>query len=117
MRIALLLIAMALSGQAMAEACIIRSQAERLDVKLCQQNRTIPPNLFRNGFCQPQLRGQKVSVEYVEMCPQGAFGVCRDAKIAGADYRQDIHYYGVATDATYLKPACERQSQGNWMGQ
>jgi hypothetical protein len=30
-------------------------------------------------------------------------------------YRQDIHYYGVATDAAYLKPFCEGQNQGNWL--
>ena len=30
-------------------------------------------------------------------------------------YKQDIHYYGVDSDARYLKPACERQSKGVWM--
>jgi hypothetical protein len=117
MRIVPILLLLALSGQALAEACVIHSQAERLDVKLCQQNRNIPQNLFRSGFCQPQLRGQKVTVEYAEICPQGAFGVCRDAKIAGTLYKQDIHYYGVASDSAYLKPACEKQSKGVWMGQ
>lgn len=117
MRLVPMFLLLVASGQAFAEACVIHSQAERLDVKLCQQNRSIPANLFRTGFCQPQLKGQKVTVEYAEICPQGAFGVCRDAKVAGTPYRQDIHYYGVASDGAYLKPACERQSHGTWMGE
>jgi hypothetical protein len=105
----------ALSGLAWGEACVIHSQAERLDVKVCQQNRSIPPNLFRSGFCQPQLKGQKVEVAFVEQCPIGAYGVCRNAQVGGMPYQQDIHYYGVTSDATYLKPFCERQSRGVWM--
>lgn len=104
-----------LSGLAWGEACVVHSQAERLDVKVCQQNRSIPPNLFRTGFCQPQLKGQKVDVSFVEQCPTGAFGVCRNARVGGTPYQQDVHYYGVANDAAYLKPFCERQSKGVWM--
>ena len=90
-----------LPGLALAEACIVRSQAERLDVKVCQENRNIPSSLFHEGFCQPQLKGQKVEVEFVEQCPQGAYGVCQNA-LAGNDlYQQDIHYYGVASDALF----------------
>ena len=33
----------------------------------------------------------------------------------GHAYQQDIHYYGIATDARYLKPACEQQYKGVWM--
>jgi len=104
-----------LTGLAWGEACVVHSQAERLDVKVCQQNRSIPPNLFRSGFCQPQLKGQKVEVAFVEQCPIGAFGVCRNARVGGTPYQQDIHYYGVASDTAYLKPFCERQNKGVWM--
>ena len=101
-------------SQAWAEACVVHSQGERLAVQVCQENRTIPSQLFRDGFCKPQLKEQKVAVEFVEQCPSGAFGVCRNAKSEGAPYRQDVHYYGVASDALYLKPYCEQLSQGQW---
>lgn len=104
------------SSLAFGEACVVHSQGNRVDVKVCQQNRSIPPQLFRSGFCQPQLQGQQVEVEYVEQCPGGAFGVCRNAQVGGMPYRQDIHYYGVESDARLLKPYCERQSRGVWMG-
>ncbi len=58
-----------LPGLALAEACIVHSQAKNLDVKVCQQNRSIPAKLFREGFCQPQLQGQKVEVTFAEECP------------------------------------------------
>ncbi|RJG12774.1 NADH:ubiquinone oxidoreductase [Pseudomonas cavernicola] len=115
MRLWLLALLSALPLFAQAEACVVHSQAARLDIKVCQQNRSIPPQLFREGFCQPQLQGQKVAVEFVEQCPIGSFGVCRSARVTGTPYQQDIHYYGVASDAAYLKPACEKQSQGVWM--
>ncbi|TWC26128.1 MULTISPECIES: NADH:ubiquinone oxidoreductase [unclassified Pseudomonas] len=103
------------SGEALAQACVVHSTAERLDVKVCQQNRNIPQKLFADGFCQPNLPGQNVDVQYVDQCPTGAFGVCSNAQVANMPYRQDIHYYGVAADAAYLKPFCEGQSQGNWL--
>jgi hypothetical protein len=103
------------SNEAFAQACVVHSTAERLDVKVCQQNRTIPKKLFAGGFCQPKLAGQKVEVQYVDQCPKGAFGVCSNAQVANMPYRQDIHYYGIATDAAYLKPFCESQSQGSWL--
>ena len=115
MRRLLPLLLCGLSGLPWGEACVVHSQAERLDVKVCQQNRSIPPNLFRSGFCQPELKGQKVDVSFVEQCPVGAFGVCRNARVGGTPYQQDIHYYGVAEDAAYLKPFCESQSKGVWM--
>ncbi|MBK3870339.1 NADH:ubiquinone oxidoreductase [Pseudomonas stutzeri] len=108
------LVSMSVAGQAMAEACVIHSHADRVRVKLCQENRSIPAELFRKGFCQPQLRDQQVEVEFVEHCPDGAFGVCRDAQVSNMPYRQDIHYYGVASDARFLRPACEQNSQGTW---
>lgn len=103
-----------LPGLALAEACVVRSQTERLDVQVCQQNLSIPASLFRGGFCQPQLQGQTVEVEFVEHCPQGAYGVCTGARVGGTPYQQDIHYYGVASDALYLQPACTSQYQGKW---
>ena len=99
------------------EACVIHAQGDRSDVKVCQQNRSIPKNLFRSGFCQPRLKGQKVAVAYSDKCPTGAFGVCRNVQVSSLSYRQDIHYYGVASDANYLKLYCERQNRGTWFGQ
>jgi hypothetical protein len=102
------------ASQAWAEACVVHSQGERVDVKVCQNNRSIPPQLFHDGFCKPQLAGQNVEVTFVDQCPTGAFGVCSNALVANMPYRQDIHYYGVATDTRFLKPFCEQQSQGKW---
>lgn len=115
MRACYALLLLLLSQQIFAQACVIESADEKVQIKICQQNRTIPEQLFKTGFCQPQLKGQKTTVTFVEQCPIGAFGVCRNAQAAGVPYQQDIHYYGVATDAKYLKPACERQSKGVWM--
>ena len=98
-----------------AEACVVHTHAERLDVQVCQENRNIPATLFHDGFCQPQLPGQKTEVEFVDQCPAGAFGVCSNAQVANMPYHQNIHYYGVASDAHYLKPFCEGQSQGQWL--
>jgi hypothetical protein len=105
----------AIPATSWADACLVHSQAERLDVKVCQQNRTIPAKLFRDGFCQPQLAGQKTEVTFVEQCPGGAFGICRDAQVANMPYREDILYYGIASDARFLKPFCEGQSRGKWL--
>ena len=105
------------SSQAWAESCVVHSQAERLDVKVCQENLTIPPDLFHDGFCKPQLKGQKTEVTYAEQCPTGSFGQCSNAQVANMPYRQNIHYYGVASDAAFLKPFCEQQSKGVWKAQ
>lgn len=110
-----LLLSLGIAGQAWAEGCVVHSQDERIEVKLCQQNRTIPTELFRSGFCQPQLKDQQVEVTFVEQCPTGAFGVCRNAQVSNMPYRQDIHYYGVASDARFLQPACEQASGGEWV--
>ena len=106
---------MAVPSLGWAEACIIHSQGSQLDIKQCLENRSIPQQIFREGFCAPQLKGQKVEVTFAPQCPVGSFGVCRDAKVSGSPYQQDIHYYGIASDARYLKPACEGQSRGVWM--
>ena len=120
MRLPILLTLLCSAGvahQAMAEACVIRSHDDRVAVMLCQANGNIPTELFRSGFCQPELKGQQVEVEFVEQCPDGAFGICRDAQVSNMPYRQDIHYYGVASDARFLQPACEQNSQGRWQAQ
>ena len=115
MRICSALLLLLLSPLIFAQACVIESVDQRVKVKICQQNRSIPDHLFKSGFCQPQLKGQKTTITFVEQCPIGAFGICRNAQAGGIGYLQDIHYYGVDTDAHYLKPACERQSKGVWM--
>lgn len=102
------------TGQALAEACIVTSRGAGVEVKVCQENRSIPTELFRSGYCQPQLAGQQVEVEFVEQCPTGAFGICRNTQASNLSYRQDIHYYGVASDARFLQPACEQNSDGHW---
>lgn len=99
---------------ALAEACVVHSQGQGVAVQLCQQNVSIPKGLFRDGFCQPKLKDQEIKVEFVEQCPEGAYGVCSGAQAGNAAYRQDIHYYGVASDARFLKPFCEGQSAGTW---
>ncbi|HYQ38555.1 MAG TPA: NADH:ubiquinone oxidoreductase [Pseudomonas sp.] len=98
----------------LAEACVVHSQGQGVAVQVCQQNVSIPKSLFHDGFCQPQLKGQEVKVDYLEQCPGGAFGVCAGARAGNAAYRQDIHYYGVASDARFLQPFCEGQSGGQW---
>ncbi|RMV83369.1 putative proteinH:ubiquinone oxidoreductase 49 kD subunit 7 [Pseudomonas coronafaciens pv. garcae] len=113
-RLAVMLLAMS-SGQAWAQACLVHSQAERLDIKVCQENINIPANLFKDSFCQPQLAGQKTETTYSAQCPSGAFGICRNAQVANMPYRENIHYYGVASDSLYLKPFCEGQSKGQWV--
>ncbi|MCQ4297943.1 NADH:ubiquinone oxidoreductase [Pseudomonas stutzeri] len=105
------------TGDVMAEACVIHSHDDRVEVTLCQANINIPAELFRSGFCQPQLKDHEVKVEFVEQCPDGAFGICRNAQVSNMPYRQDIHYYGVASDARFLQPACEQNSQGAWADQ
>jgi hypothetical protein len=109
-----MLLVLAHVGSVSAEGCLIHSQDDRIEVKVCQQNHTIPDELFRTGFCQPQLQGQEVEVTFVEQCPTGAFGICRNAQVSNMPYRQDIHYYGVASDARFLQPACEQNSAGEW---
>lgn len=99
---------------ALAEACVVHSQGQGVAVQLCQQNVSIPKLLFETGFCQPKLKDQEIEVEFVEQCPEGAYGICTGAQAGGPAYRQDIHYYGVATDARFLKPFCEGQSAGTW---
>ena len=110
-----LLVILGLCGEAFAGGCIVRTQDDRVKVKVCQQNRSIPEELFRTGFCQPDLKDQQVEVTFVEQCPTGAFGICRNAQVSNMPYRQDIYYYGIASDARFLQPACEQNSTGEWV--
>lgn len=112
---ALPLLLWVLSSPVWAEACVVQGEGEGVQVQLCQANRSIPARLFREGFCAPRLKGQQVQVRFVEQCPEGAIGICQGARVQGAPYRQDIHYYGVAGDSRYLQPACERLSDGRWL--
>ena len=106
-----------MSSQALAESCVVHSQSDKVDVKVCQENLNIPPDLFHDGFCKPLLKDQKVEVTYSQACPAGSFGQCSNAQVANMPYRQNIHYYGVASDAAFLKPFCEQQSKGVWKAQ
>lgn len=115
MRAFILLILFTLPSLTWAKACVITSKSENLSVTLCQQNRNIPEQMFKDGFCQPQLKGQEVSVKHMDLCPKESYGVCRNAKVGGVAYTYDIHYYGVASDAVFLKAACETQHQGTWV--
>lgn len=115
MRACYVVLLLLISPHVFAQACIIESVNQQVAVKICQQNKNIPEQLFKTGFCQPQLQGQKTTITFVDDCPSGAFGICRSAQAIGVPYQQDIHYYGVATDALYLKPACEQQSKGSWV--
>ncbi|WP_278413895.1 NADH:ubiquinone oxidoreductase [Stutzerimonas kunmingensis] len=105
------------ANDALAEACVIHSHDDRVEVTLCQANINIPAELFRSGFCKPQLKDHEVEVKFVEQCPDGAFGICRNAHVSNMPYRQDIHYYGIASDARFLQPACEQNSRGVWEGE
>lgn len=110
----LLPLLLGMASQVLAEACIVHSHDARIEVRLCQQNGNIPSELFRSGYCQPQLKDQQVEVQFVDNCPDGAFGICRNAQVSNLPYRQDIHYYGVASDGRFLQPACEQNSGGRW---
>ena len=110
----LLISLLLLPSLALAEACVIRSRQGSVDVQICQSNIDIPAKLFREGFCQPQLKDQQTEVRFVERCPVGEIGICQGARSPGVPYRQDIHYYGVPGDGRFLAVACAQQNQGNW---
>lgn len=113
-RVLPLLLFVVLPLQAFAEACVVHSHSDKVDVKVCEQNVNIPSKMFHDGFCRPKLKDQDVEVQYGEQCPSGAFGVCRGAKSPGTPFSQDTFYYGVASDAPFLKLNCEQRSQGKW---
>lgn len=102
------------SSQALASACVISSSDDQLPIRLCQQNISIPPSLFNDSFCQPNIPDRSFDIAFTETCPSGAYGVCSGAKSPGVAYEQAIHYYSDADDAPVLKAYCEQISGGQW---
>lgn len=102
------------SSQAMASACVITSNDEQLPIRMCQHNINIPPSLFTDSFCQPQIPDRSFDVAFTDECPEGAYGVCKGAKTPGVAYEQAIYYYSDADDAPILKAYCEDISEGRW---
>lgn len=103
-----------LATQALAEACLIESSDDQVAIRMCQQNINIPPPLFRDSFCQPQIPERSFEVEFMEACPPGAYGICDSARSQGVAYSQTIHYYSDPDDQPVLKAYCEQFSQGQW---
>ncbi|TVP87301.1 MAG: NADH:ubiquinone oxidoreductase [Pseudomonadaceae bacterium] len=111
---ALVLLLLLPASQVFAAACLIESDDDDLPIRLCQQNMTIPENLFQDSFCQPQIPDRSFKVTEVESCPEGAYGVCAGAHTEGVGYQQSIFYYSDPDDAPYLKVYCEEVSRGEW---
>jgi len=99
----------------LADACLIESTDDGVAIRMCQQNLSIPPQLFRDSFCQPQIHQREFRVDMLESCPDGAYGICQQASSEGVAYHQSIHYYSDPDDAPYLKVWCEQHSQGSWL--
>lgn len=99
---------------ALADACLIESDDDQLPIRMCQQNISIPPQLFRDSFCQPQIADRSFEVSFMDNCPEGAYGICADARSEGVAYRQSIHYYSEPDDGPVLKAYCEQFSDGSW---
>ena len=102
------------SAQIGAAACVLTSNDDQLPIRMCQQNISIPPSLFTDSFCQPQIPDRSFDVVFAEECPSGAYGICQGAKSQGVAYEQAIHYYSDADDAPVLKAYCENISEGRW---
>lgn len=103
-----------LGTAAHATACLIESNDDALPIRMCQQNISIPPQLFTDSFCQPQIAERSFDISFLEQCPEGAYGICDDAQSEGVAYRQSIHYYSEPGDEPVLKAYCEQFSQGRW---
>lgn len=97
----------------LAEACLVQSRDASATVQRCQQNRSIPPALFRSGFCSHQPEGSRVEVHMAEQCPSDFWGVCRNSRVGRTPYRQDIFHYGRLSQHTAQR-SCE-QNDGIWM--
>lgn len=95
-------------------ACLIESNDDQVPIRLCQQNINIPPQLFKDSFCQPQIAERSFDIQFVESCPTGAYGICTGARSEGVAYRQSIHYYSEPDDEPVLKAYCEQFSDGQW---
>ena len=98
-----------------ATACLIESNDDELPIRMCQQNISIPVQLFESSFCQPQIPERSFDVSMLENCPAGAYGVCDNARSEGVGYRQAIHYYSDPDDQPVLQAYCEQFSNGQWL--
>lgn len=98
-----------------AAACLIESNDDQLPIRMCQQNINIPPALFEDSFCQPRIAERSFEVSYMEGCPEGAYGICDNARSEGVAYRQAIHYYSDPGDQPVLQAYCEQFSDGQWL--
>lgn len=114
MRRVFILLLCLISPTVLARACLIESADDALPVRLCQQNGTIPPALFEQQFCRPQIPGREFRVQMRDSCPGDAYGICRGAQTEGVAYQQDIHYYSAADDGPVLQAYCEQISGGRW---
>lgn len=99
---------------AIADACLIESIDDGVAIRMCQKNQSIPPQLFENSFCQPEIPDREFSVRMLESCPSGAYGVCEGARTPGVAYQQAIYYYSEPDDTPVLRAYCEEISQGAW---
>lgn len=111
----LLSILLAVSAEVQAQACLIESDDDHEPIRLCQENLTIPQNLFETSFCHPDIPERSFRIESVDKCPTGYYGICEGARAQGVGYQQSIHYYSNANDAPVLKAYCEQISQGKWV--
>lgn len=102
------------TAQVLADACLIESNDDELPIRMCQQNISIPPQLFTGSFCQPDIAERSFEVSFVETCPEGAYGICEEARSEGVAYRQSIHYYSDPGDQPVLQAYCEQFSHGQW---
>lgn len=102
------------TGLALADACLIESDDDQLPIRMCQQNISIPQQLFRESFCQPQIADRHFNISFMDSCPEGAYGICAEARSEGVAYRQSIHYYSDADDEPVLQAYCEQFSDGKW---
>lgn len=114
LRLLTLAVLLSLATQTLADACLIESSDDQVAIRMCQQNISIPPQLFKGSFCQPQIAERSFEVSFMENCPAGAYGVCDDARSEGVGYRQAIHYYSDPADQPVLQAYCEKFSQGQW---
>lgn len=103
------------SSAVQAAACLIESNDDQLPIRMCQQNISIPAELFKDSFCQPEIAGRSFEVNYRESCPEGAYGICNNARSEGVAYRQAIHYYSDPDDQPVLQAYCEQFSEGEWL--
>ena len=98
-----------------AAACLIESNDDQQPIRICQENITIPQNLFTENFCQPSIPDRSFAISTVDACPGGAYGVCEGSRTEGVGYQQSIYYYSNANDAPVLKAYCEKISRGSWV--